>query len=136
MNEFWSALYGRLAGGTALCALVGGTASPRIYYLQAPESTTPPYVVFSQQSGTEPNDSPHRVKDTLISVRGYSKNSLEAGNIDTEVDNLLHMQPLTITGWQTIWLAREQDIELVENAPSGSAVYMAGGFYRQLAERT
>lgn len=136
MNEWSSALYGRLSGGAALCALVGGTASPRIYYMQAPEKATLPYVIFSLQSSVEPSDTAHRIKDALWSVRGYSPNALVAGSIDAEVDALLHMQPLTITGYETLWLAREQDLELVEYPPSGSAVYMQGGFYRATLERS
>ncbi len=135
MNVQNSAMYGKLAGGTALCALVGGTAAPRIYYQQAPESATLPYVIFNTQSAVEPNDSPHRVLDSVWFVRGYSNNALIAGSIDAQVDTLLDGQSLTITGWQALWLEREQHLELVENAPSGSAVYMAGGFYRCLTEK-
>jgi hypothetical protein len=136
MNALNSAMYLKLSGGTALCSLVGGTVSPRIYYMQAPKNAPLPYVVYSLQSGMEGNDTAHRVKDDLYHVRGYATNALVAGSIDSECDSLLHMQPITVTGWQTIWLAREEDTELVENEPNTTAVYMAGGFYRLLLEKS
>lgn len=137
MNALDTAIYSMLSGGTALTTLVGGTASPRIYHLQAPEGSPLPYVVWNIQGGGDTNDSPHRVKSLVIFVRGFSSVSAkDAGSIDAQVDGLLHLKTLTVTGWTNIWLARETDLETVENPPSGAPVYMAGGLYRVNIEKT
>ena len=136
MNLLDAAMYGKLAGGTALTALIGGTAAPRIYHLQAPEGAVLPYVVFGLQGGGDENFSPHRTKNMVEFVRAYSGVSAsEAGTIDAQIDPLLHNQSLSVTGWTSVYTVREQDLELVENPPSGSAVYMNGGMYRVVIDR-
>ena len=133
MNALGSALYSKLSG-TAITSLLGGTY---VYNLQAPEGQALPYIVFSTQGGGDNNESPHRVKDLVIFVRAYSGISAgQAGSIDAQIDTALHMSPLTVTGWSDLWLAREQDLETVENPQSGKPVWMAGGMYRVLLEKT
>ena len=64
-------------------------------------------------------------------IRAYTKGSTaEAGNIDTQIDNLLHGKTLTITGRSNFYTAREADFENTEYLGNGEPVYMAGAFYR------
>lgn len=128
LNELAAALYLRLQG-TALTSLLAGTTS--IYHMQAEEGAALPYVVFSLQGGGDENLDKNRTKQDEIFVRGYSKvSAAQAGSIDAAADGLLHLSPLTVSGWTNIWLSRETDLETVENDPSGQKVYMQGGFYR------
>lgn len=135
MNELATALYSRLQGGSALTSLLGGTTE--IYHLQANELATLPYVVFSLQGGGDENLDANRTKNLVMFVRGYSKvSAAQAGSVDAAADALLHLSPLTVTGWSNIWLSRETDLETVETDPSGQPVYMQGGFYRVHLDKT
>jgi len=129
-------LYSRLNGATALTALLSGTAA--IYAQQAPESAVYPYVVYSVQGGGDTNDTQNRLKNLVVFVRAYSKASnAQAGSIDAQIDTALHLVPFTgVTGYTNIWLAREGDLETVENPPTGGQVWMNGGLYRILMDAT
>lgn len=136
MNAVNSAIYQRMATTSALTGLLG-RGSKSIYHLQAPDGAVFPYVVFNIQGGGDENLSPHRVKIVLHSIRAYSvSSSAEAGSIDAQIDSAFHLKPLTVTGWSDLWLARETDLELIDQQPSGQPVYMSGGFYRQISEKT
>ena len=134
MNATDTAIYSRLQGGTALTSLLSGTTA--VYHLMAPEGATLPYVVWSIQGGGDTNLTRHRVKNIIYFVRAYSGVSqAQAGSIDAQIDAALHLTPLSVSGWTDLWLAREQDLELVEVQPTGRNVYMAGGLYRQISEK-
>ena len=129
MNILNTAIYGTLTGGTALTALLAGTAS--VYYEQATPGAAFPYVVFSIQGGGDLNLCPSRMKDMLYFVRGYSKTSpAAAGSIDAQIDALLHDKTLTVTGWSNYRTQRETDIENVEVTTADEDIYMSGGVYR------
>ena len=131
MNELNAAIYSRLGTTTALTNLLSaGSAS--IFNIQAPQGAAYPYVVFSLQAGGDLNDNPHRTQSLLLFVRCYSTASAKnAGSIDAQLDTALHLNPFTnVTGWTNTWLAREQNLELVENPPTGTQVFMQGGLYR------
>lgn len=129
MNEVNQAIFQKLQAGTALTALLAGTAS--IYHLQPPDNTSMPYVIFNLQGGGDENMTPSRMKNLLYFIRGYSSASAAAaGSIDTQVDTLFHGGTIGVNGWNPFWLNREADLENIENLPSGEKVYMAGAFYR------
>jgi hypothetical protein len=130
MKSLNTAIFSRLSSATALTNLLPGTAS--IYALQAPDSAVYPYVVYSLQSGIDENMTANRTKSMLYFIRGYSKvSNAQAGSIDAQIDTALHLVPFTgVSGWTNFWMAREQDIELVENPPTGGQVFTNGGVYR------
>jgi hypothetical protein len=132
MNALTAGIYTKLTGGTALTSLLtGGTATPSIYYEQAPHKSVLPYVVFNIQGGGDLNLCPGRMKEVLYFVRGYTKASTAAaGLIDAQIDALLHNQSVTVTGWSSIDIQRETDMEETETAANGEIIYMAGGVYR------
>ena len=136
MKALNQSLYNKLNGATALTALLAGTTS--IYAQQAPESASYPYVVYNVQGGGDTNDTANRLKNLVVFVRGYSKTSnANAGSIDAQIDAALHMVPFTgMSGWTNIWLARETDLESVENPPTGGQVWMNGGLYRIIIDAT
>ena len=135
MNALDAGIYSRLNTSAITDLLAAGSAS--LFHLQAKENTSYPYLVWSIQGGGDVNLEPHRVKNLLVFIRAYSVNSAaQAGSIDAQIDIALHLQPLTVSGWTNLWLAREQDLETVENEPNSRQVWMAGGFYRMVLEDT
>lgn len=135
MNELDAAIYTRLSTTSGVTSLLATPTS--IYHLQAVEGAAYPYIVFSTQGGGDLNLSKHRLKSILVFVRAYSKSSaMQSGAIDSAIDAALHNAPLTISGWSNLWLAREQDLELVETQPNNIRIWMNGGLYRVTAEKT
>ena len=135
MKALNTALYSRLSTATALTSLLAGTTS--VYALQAPEGATLPYVCFNLQGGGDTNDTANRLKNLVVFVRAYATTNARAGSIDAQIDMALHLVPFTgVSGWTNIWLAREQDLEIVENPPTGGQVFMNGGLYRCMLDST
>lgn len=129
MNEFEAALYTRLTGEASVTALLAGTAS--IYNQQAPPGDDYPLIVFQYQGGGDENKSPHRARNVLYTIKAISEEGLtDAGAIDAAIDTVLHLDELTVSGWSNFWLAREDDLRLVETTPEGKRYYHAGGIYR------
>ena len=128
-----TALYTRLAGtaGTALTSLLtGGTTTPSVFYNQAPDNISPPYVVFSYPSEIDSNLIKHRLKDIVLRVEGVTNTPALAGTIDGVIDTLLNEQELTVTGWTNIWLRRENGFHLVSTSEAGVRYYQTGADYR------
>jgi hypothetical protein len=129
IQELADAISTKLLATSALTALLATPAS--VFADQAPPNAPKPYVIFRAQGGGDENRTPHRTKNLLVQVRGFSvKSQAEARSIDAAIDAALHHVALTVTGWTNYWLAREGDIDLVENPPDGKTVYTAGGIYR------
>ena len=129
LNAINTALYSKLNAATALTNLLAGTTS--IYYEQAPEGATLPYVVFSHQAGGPTNDYAGDSRDQLVYVRGYTTaGPAAAGSIDAQVSTLLHRGSVNVSGYVNYWTAREEEIAFVENAPDGERVWNAGAVYR------
>ena len=137
MNVLDTAIYSRLQSTSALTSLLAGTTA--LYNRQAPEGQVLPYVVWSIQGGGDMHETPRRRKNLLLYVRAYttgSNGAAQGGSIDAQIDTALHLNPLTVSGWTNIWLAREQDLEIVENPPTGGQVFMNGGIYRCFLDST
>lgn len=126
-NVLNTAVFNQLAGGTALVTALGGTA---IYYQQAPDEATLPYVLWNWQAGGDENMTSNRTKNMMALFRSFAVTPKQAGEIDALVDARLHLQTLTVSGWTNFWCARETDISLIENLPNGQKTYMAGALYR------
>jgi len=128
LDKTAAALYTTMNGGTALTALLAGTTS--IYDTQAPDNATLPFVVFSHQAGGPENVDANALEQNVWYVRVYSSTSAKnATEIFEQVDTLLNRVNITITGYNTIWCAREENVKLLENTPSGK-VWSSGGLYR------
>lgn len=127
-NALGSALYSKLTGGTALTAMLNGTAS--VFNVAAPFEAAYDYVIFNLQTGSEPFESAHRIKDLTVQVRGFSTQLAKAGSIDAACDALLHNQALTITGWSSVFTPhRVLDVELIEYDEANRPIYTRGGLY-------
>ncbi len=129
VNVVERALLSRLAGGGTLIGLLGGTV---LYNQLAPEGAGFPHLVFGLASGVDDHDTSHRARQLMYQVTGVSKIGIaEAGSIDAAADALLHMSPLSVSGWTNFWLARESDVRLVEfDTTERVTYYRSGGMYR------
>ena len=132
-NILNTAIYTRLAGtaGTALTALLsGGTASPSVFYQQAPDNYTLPYVVFLYPSEIDMNVIPHRMKDVVLRAYAVAAAPAQAGTIDAAIDTLLNEVTLTVTGYTNIWSRRDNGYQLISTSEAGIRYYTSGGDYR------
>lgn len=131
MTDFFgamgTAIYGKLSGGTALTTALGGTT---IYSEQAPDGASLPYVVFSHQGGGPENITHGGLRNDIWFVRAYAASRAQANALDGLMEDLLSGKTLTVTGFTNFCTFREQDLQMVENPPSGARVYMAGAMYR------
>jgi hypothetical protein len=126
-NALNTALFSKLAGGTALISALGGTA---IYYAQAPDGAALPFLIFSNQAGGPTNDTPLDTRDQIVFVRAYAAAPLQAGSIDALASALLHRNSISVSGYTNYWTSRETELSTVENPPDGQRTYMAGALYR------
>jgi hypothetical protein len=128
LDALYKALYSKLTGGTALTALLAGTTS--VYNKQPPDGAALPYVVYNNQGGGPENQNPSAMTNNVIFVRAWAASDAAARAIDAQCDALLSGKTLTVAGATNFWTAREQDLDTIENLPSGEKRYMAGGLYR------
>jgi hypothetical protein len=137
------ALYGKLAGDTTLNNLLGTPAtgySKNIYYQVAPEGAAYPLIVFSKQAGTPTYTlkSGHAAIDTEVwMVKGVDRSDTadRADAIQSRLDTLLTDGALTISGASQLDLARQSDIDYLED-DDGEVYRHAGSLYRLLYSQT
>jgi hypothetical protein len=129
VNVLNAALYSTLTGGTALTALLASGSA--VYYQQAPDNATLPFVVFSHQAGGPDNITAHNMRNQLVYVRGYASTPATAGSIDAQISNLIHKHALSVSGYTNFWTVRETDVyPPPEQLPNNERVYSAGAVYR------
>lgn len=125
-NALEIGIYGTLAAGTALTALLGGTA---IYNGQPARDVTLPWVTFSLASGREENLTPTDTQRLVHLVKGVAASLQAAGSIASEIHALLHHGAVTVTGGTVFWAARETIVRYQEIDPGGHVIGHAGGEY-------
>jgi len=126
--ELNTALYTTLSGSTALTTALGGTS---IYFQQAPESKEVPFVIWSYQSSFQENIELSPLHQVIVYIRCYDTNPARAGTVDNIIDGLIDGKTLSLSGsWVNYWSAREEDIVLVEEAPSQVTIHSIGAYYR------
>ncbi len=127
-NALNAGMFSKLSGGTALVTSLGGTF---IYFNQAPDDQSLPYVVWSYAGGVgHENITPSESINELLLVRGYAANPALAGTVDGQISALLHKQVLTVTGYTNFWTAREQAVHLSDVDDAGLTTWTSGAFYR------
>lgn len=125
-----AAMYSTLQAGTALTALLAGTAS--IYNLAAPDGAAFPFVVFNHQGGGPDNQTHADMESNVYWVRAYSEQSAKASEaIFEQADALLHKRNLSLSGGITMyWCHREQNVQMEQQAQNNRKVWATGGLYR------
>ncbi len=132
-NAIDAALYTKLAGGTALTTLLGGTA---VYQYLAPEKTDPPYVIYQRMSQVPINVlAGAAIESAAYMVKGVTEgpSAVLAGSVAGAIDTLLQDQTLTISGYTHLHLRRESSIDYVET-DNGVRYSHRGAIYRILAD--
>lgn len=135
-NVLNTAIYSKLAGtaGTALTSLLsGGTASPSVFFEQAPDNHALPYVVWLLPSEVDMNIIPHRTKDIVVRAYAVASAPAQAGTIDAAIDTLLNEATLTLgtaSGYTNIWMRRENGYQLITTNEAGVRYYTSGADYR------
>lgn len=136
VNALNAALYTTLSGTALTALLAGGTASPSVYFEQAPDDATLPYVVWSYAGGPgHENRTPHETVDELVYVRGYAAAPAQAGTISSAIDGLLHGVTLNVSGWTNFWCARTQNISRMELDAAQVKTWSRGSFFRVRMQR-
>jgi hypothetical protein len=118
-----------LCNGTALTALLGGTA---VFRERAPDGQSLPYVIYSWQGGGWQHDTPHQLGNGVMYVRGYSSVSAEtAGALSDAIFALLDRKTITITGFTNLQLVAEAPhLAFPETDNSGVTTFSSGDEYR------
>lgn len=119
-----AAIYSQLTttGGTALW----GT---RVYYKQAPQSGTVPYVVFDHVSGGDENLAPSRIVDELYQAVCYANDAQSARSGGEYIETALRDVTLTVTGFNFMGCSQNGFISTV-NTVEGKQYWSEGGEYR------
>lgn len=113
-----TAIVNALSANASLTALV----DTNIYQEQAPAKTPPPYVVFLMVSGLDDSDHPIRSLQFDYQFDAIATDRQKARQIAGYIDDSLHHQALTISGWTNYWIAGLKQMSLTENI-DGSQVY-------------
>jgi hypothetical protein len=124
-------MYSKLAGNTNLINLSAGTA---IYDTIAPPGTTDNYCIFQITAGGDTNTSPRRDVDVVYRVEVISTVLATARSGAGYIDDALHDQALTLTGWSNYRMMADrlfQQDEVID----GKKFYRRGAFYRVLADK-
>jgi len=121
-------LYSKLSADTALVALL--SADTPMFNMVAPPNTDMPYVIFFGSGGGPDNITPSDLRSMVYGVKGVASTLNAAASIDARIDTLLHNNSITVSGYTNIWLARETEVQLVEDAPDGNPIYHYGAYYR------
>lgn len=131
MRLIEGALYGRLSADATLTTLGVGL---RVYDTLAPGGTPMPYVIFQQTAGGDENDAPRRAVDVVFRIEAISDVQDSARQIASRIDELLHNQPLTLTGWSNYAIENQRLFNRVDTV-QGNQYYRKGAFYRVRASK-
>lgn len=130
------AIFGKLAGDTTLTGMLGAPPagkSQSIYYQQAPENATYPFVVINKQAGT-PTDTfhtPGAYETDVWLVKGVDRASSAdtVEGVQARLIALLNDANLSISGRSLMALRRQSDVDYLENV-DGETYLHAGSLFR------
>jgi len=135
IGKLRSALFDRL-NVSAVTDLLSGQSADSIYWLTPGDSPGKPYIVYELHSGGDENRSSTRTRNVVLAVKAVADTAGAAEQIDEQIDARLHDQTLTISGWDTVTMAREDDLATTEDNGGGGANYVIGGYYRIRVSKT
>ena len=127
----------RLAIATRLTSysdLTAKLATPEsVYFRVGPQGATPPFVLFSKQSGTPERTFKDVVSSELWNIRAVSPNASEAEDVGFEIDVALDGYSLPVDGRTTLYLRKESDLNFGD-LEDGVTWHYVGGLYRLLTQ--
>lgn len=116
-------IYGKLAGDTTLNNLLAtppSAYSKSIYFHEAPQNATYPFVIFSKQSGTPTQAfaDPSVFDSDVWLIKGVDRNSSAdpAEAIAARIVALLNDATLSISGATNLFLRRQSDVQYPEDS--------------------
>lgn len=115
MNELDKALYDKLRGDSALTDLLPSTTA--IYEHEAPENTSPPFVLFEQASGSPSFTLAAKAWDAFTYlVKGITQedSSKAAKTIAARLEAVLSDTTLTISAHQQMLCRKQSEVKYVE----------------------
>lgn len=127
IHELKKAVIAKLSGNSSLTGAL--SASNAIYWEQAPESASLPFVVVSYSSGGEENDTPTDSFDVDVVVKVITTTSTSASSIADTIRSTLHRQTLTFDTYATVKVTLTALIDYVENVERAQ-YWHSGGIYR------
>ncbi len=133
INPLKKAVRGALAGAGGVTSLLSSAGA--IYWREAAQGATMPYIIYDLAGGGDTNDTPRDMLDVRVTVRAVSQSSTTAGSIAGAVRDALHRQALTFDdGWKHIACQHSVVIDYEERV-EGQQFYHAGGTYRIRASK-
>jgi len=125
------AIANELKGNSALTTKLGGSY---VWNAVAPPGTAFPYVVFANTGGGPLNITPSDMRDLTYLVKGVSDSQKTAAEIDELIEDALHGQTLTVTGYTNLRMWRDNQVQLVEEAGDGTLIFHRGAYYQILID--
>jgi len=124
-----TAIYNRLSTYTALTTALGGKY---IYNHRADKGQARPYVIYFHAGGGPENTHPGGLESDSYLVKGVADSLSAAAELDEHIKAALHHQEasLTVTGYTTLWVARENEVQVVEEPKNGDPIFHYGAYYR------
>jgi hypothetical protein len=129
-------IYGKLAGDTTLNGLLATPPAgyaKSIYYQQAPDTATYPFLIFQKQAGNpiEAFGDPSALETDVWMVKAIDRSTSAdtAEAIQARVAALLNDAALSISGATALYLRRQSDVEYPE-VDDGVRYVHAGSLFR------
>lgn len=135
MIAFDQAIYTALVSNAPLGALLSsGTA---VYLHLAPDSATPPFVVFGKQANTPAHDFAGVAYENalyrVVGVTGPNHSPAYAGSVASAIDSALVDRSLSMSGYTLMYLRRDSDVDYAE-VTEGKRWHHRGALYRLMAD--
>lgn len=128
MKALEAAIYTALHGSATLLTFVSN-----VYNTVAPSSATYPFLVFQKVSGVDSYTyKQHIATEYLYQVRiiGNDANKDKLMDAMTQVNALLTLQPLSVTGFRVDRVTRDGDIPDMAQDDNGTTLLQVGATYR------
>jgi hypothetical protein len=121
------AIMNKLKGNSSLTTKLGGEY---IYNTSAPPGQSFDYVIYQWAGGGPENITPSDMRDLAYLVKGVSDNQKTAAEIDELIEDAMHKQTLTISGYTNLRTWRDNQVQLAEKASDGTLIFHRGAYYR------
>ena len=103
----------------------------------APQRTPYPFLVYNQQAGDYEYDTTKVKIEASFSFFVFSRNQVEAHNLDQLVMNVLQDAPLSVSGQSTLFCRRVMDVPIPPDIDEeGKKIFQVGGLYEVWTDQT
>lgn len=119
----------------AVSALTNIVGSNGFHDTIADTTETGAYVLLEYAAGGGDNTAPRRAFDIVLRIVGVSTVQQTARDIAGYIDDALHEQSLTISGW-AVYDCQREDFYNDSDTEGGETFYRKGAFYRIRADKT